>query len=186
MVMPRLYDRAYTVSEVLAFPDDGNRYEVLAGELLVTPAPEPRHQEVLRRLVVRLSLYLETRPRAFHLVASPADVRWDEQTLVQPDLFVVPVAQATNDWRSYQDLRLAVEVLSPGSRRADRVEKRRLYQAHGVGSYWIVDPESRLVEIWRPEDERPEVVTDTLCWRVSPEAAEFQLAVEELFAELPG
>ncbi|MBK7925485.1 MAG: Uma2 family endonuclease [Gemmatimonadetes bacterium] len=69
---------------------------------------------------------------------------------MQPDLFVVPAAQATNDWRTYRDLRLAVEIVSPGSRRMDRVEKRRLYQAQGVGSYWIVDPEARLVEVWGP------------------------------------
>jgi len=173
--------RGYSVEEVLGLPADGRRYELVGGGLLVTPAPEPRHQELLRRLLVRLSLYLEAQPAPFRLVASPADVSWDAQTLVQPDLFVVPAAQATNDWRTYRDLRLAVEIVSPGSRRADRVEKRQLYQAQGVGQYWVVDPDARLVEVWHPGEERPEVVTDELRWQVSAEAAEFRLAVEGLF-----
>ena len=64
---------------------------------------------------------------------------------------------------------LAVEVLSPSTARADRTVKRRLYQRAGVPEYWIVDLEARLVERWRPADERPEVLTDTLTWRpVSP------------------
>ena len=178
--------RGYTVAEVLEFPADGRRYELVAGGLLVTPAPEPRHQELLRRLVVRLSLYLEAQPEPFRLVASPADVSWDAQTLVQPDLFVVPSAQATNDWRTYRDLRLAVEIVSPGSRRMDRVEKRRLYQARGVEQYWVVDPDARLLEVWRPRDDRPDLVTEELCWRVSPAAAEFRLVVESLFEGMPG
>ena len=98
MGMPETTEPAYwTAAMARELPDDGRRYEVVHGELLVTPAPRAPHQELLRRLVVRLSLYLEAQPEPFRLVASPADVSWDAQTLVQPDLFVVPAAQATND-----------------------------------------------------------------------------------------
>jgi len=184
MVMPDLA-RRYTVPEVLALPEDGNRYELIHGELLVSPGPRPRHQEVLRRLLVRLSLFLEQRPPGWRLVASPADISWNDETLMQPDLFVVPAAQASNDWRTYRDLVLAIEIISPNSRRIDRVEKRRIYQEHRVGTYWIVDPDSSLVETWGPEDTRPEIVTDLLCWRVTPNAPELLLPLAELFAGLP-
>jgi Uma2 family endonuclease len=140
MAMPDLA-RRYTVADVLAFPEDGNRYELIHGELLVTPAPRPRHQEVIVRFLVRLARYLEPLA-AWRMVASPADISWDDATLVQLDLFVVPAAQASDAWSTYRDLVLAVEVISPSSRRTDRVAKRRLYQEFRVGTYWIVDHES--------------------------------------------
>lgn len=177
--------RRYTVAEVLAFPEDGRRYELIGGELLVSPAPLPRHQELIARLAVLLRRYCEREATGFRTFLSPADISWDDATLVQPDLFVVPASQATNDWRTYQDLVLAAEVLSPASRRTDRVEKRRLYQAHRVGTYWIVDEESRLVEVWHPDDSRPEIVTEALRWQAAPEAPELVAALEELFADLP-
>ena len=65
------------------------------------------------------------------------------------------------------------------------MEKRRLYQEHRVGTYWIVEEESRLVEVWHPEDLRPEIITDQLCWRVAPGAPELVIPLEELFASLP-
>ena len=172
--------RRYTVEEVLAFPDDGNRYELVDGELLVTPAPSPWHQLVLSRLFARLSRYLD-RHEGVEILWSPADIRWPGESVVQPDLFVVPTAEVTRDrWSSIRTLLLAVEVISPGSGRADRVVKRRAYQRHGVATYWAVDPDARVVEVWRPADERPEVVTDVLGWRVAPEAPELVIALEEL------
>ena len=182
--MPELA-RRYTVADLLAFPEDGNRYELIRGELFVSPTARPRHQEVIRRLVVRLSLFLDQQAPQWRLVPSPADISWDDETLVQPDLFVVPAAQASNDWSTYQDLVLAVEVISPSSRRADRVEKRRLYQERGIGTYWIVDHESEIVEVWRPGDDRPEVVTDQLRWSVGLETQDLVIRLAELFGNLP-
>jgi len=184
MAMPDLA-RRYTVADVLAFPEDGKRYELIRGELLVSPAPMPRHQELIARLAVLLRGYCEHGASDLRTFLGPADISWDDETLVQPDLFAVPLSQATIDWRTYQDLVLAVEVTSSGSRRADRVENRRLYQSHRVGTYWIVDEESRLVEVWHPEDDRPEIVTDELRWRGSPEAPEVVVPIEELFRGLP-
>lgn len=175
----------WTAEMVRALPDDGKRYEVIAGELLVTPAPRPRHQEILFRLVAQLGPYLKAVGADAHPFFSPADISWDDDTLVQPDLFVVPKSEMTNDWRTYKTLVLAVEILSPSSARADRVLKRRLYQAQHVGAYWIVDAEAAVVEVWRPGDERPEVVTDVLRWRVSEPAAELSIPLAELFADLP-
>jgi Uma2 family endonuclease len=63
--------------------------------------------------------------------------------------------------------------------------KRLLYQRQGVGTYWVVDPDARLVEAWHPEDTRPEIVTNALAWRVTPDAEEMAISVGELFKGLP-
>lgn len=185
MVMPDTA-RRYTVDEVLAFPDDGNRYELVDGELLVTPAPAQRHQLILQRLLVRLETYLAPYPDVATTFMSPADIIWSATEYVQPDLFVVPTNEVTGDWRDCQTLFLATEVISPSSARADRFKKRRLYQRHGVRTYWIVDPDAELVEVWRPRDSRPDIVTDVLHWRITPEASALEIHLAEVFAGLPG
>jgi Uma2 family endonuclease len=79
----------------------------------------------------------------------------------------------------------AVEVVSPSSARADRLTKRMLYQRQGVATYWVVDPDARLVDVWHPEDHRPEIVTDVLTWRVTPDAEELVMDLDDLFQGLP-
>ena len=177
--------RRYTVDEVLAFPADGNRYELVQGELLVTPAPQMRHQLTLSRLFAALCRYLADHDDV-ELLVSPADIQWPEKVLVQPDLFVVPVAELTaQNWSSIRTLLLAVEVVSPSSARHDRVTKRRVYQRQRVATYWAVDPDARMVEVWHPDDEQPEIVTDVLRWRVSAEAEELAIELAEIF-KVPG
>ena len=181
MGMPDLA-RRYTVDEVLAFPEDGNRYELVDGELLVTPAPRVRHQVVLGRLHLAVGRFLQDHPVG-DVFFAPADLFWRDTDYVQPDLFVVPVGQVTNDWRDIRSLLLAVEVVSPSSSRADRIMKRRLYQRMEVPAYWIVDPDARLVEVWRPGDTRPEIATETVIWQVAVAAAELRVALEEIFKD---
>ena len=178
--------RRYTVDDVLAFPEDGNRYELVDGELLVTRSPAQVHQLLLIRLYDQLSGYLRPHPAVAQAFFAPADVIWSEREYVQPDLFVVPAREVTGDWRDCRTLLLAVEVVSPGSARADRFTKRRLYQKHGVETYWVVDPDARLVEVWHPGDQRPEIVTDALRWRVAPGADPLVVDVAALFHDLPG
>lgn len=188
MAMPVLPEtRRYSVAEVLEFPADGNRYEVVAGELLVTPAPAAGHQLLVTRLMVCLAKYLEPQGVADTLLSSPADITWgqdprDAEDLVQPDLFVVGRGQSIGKWRDVSSLELAVEIVSPSSTRADRVIKRRTYQRHGVATYWVVDPDAQLVEVWRPHDERPAIVTDVLGWRLDPEGPELRISLGDLFA----
>jgi Uma2 family endonuclease len=177
--------RRYTMDEVLALPEDGNRYELVDGELLVTPAPSFRHQRVVKRLCVALELYLERCREGAVLCISPADISWNREQLVQPDLFVVPAGEVTDSWSSIKTLLLAVEVVSPASARADRLAKRRLYQRQGVATCWIVDPDARLVEVWHPEGARPEIVTDRLKWRVAPDLEELTIELGEVFGRLP-
>jgi Uma2 family endonuclease len=184
MVMPDTAHR-YTVDEVLAFPDDGNRYELVHGELLVTPSPSQPHQIVLEEMFVELREYLRPLREVARAFFAPADIIWEPEAYVQPDLFVVPADEVTGDWRDCQTLLLAVEVLSPSSAQADRVKKRLLYQERGVATYWVVDIDARLVEVWHPDDDRPEIVTDVLRWRVTPEAPELTIELAGLFAALP-
>jgi Uma2 family endonuclease len=172
--------RRYTAQMVRDLPDDGKRYEVVHGELLVTPSPRYPHQLVLGRLFAWVRAYLEGLGRADTVIFSPADISWDDETLVQPDLFVFPPDESSNDWRTIRTLLLAVEVLSPSSARADRVIKRRLYQEQRVETYWVVDIEARVVEVWHPGDERPEIVTGVLRWRV-PGGPELEVELAALF-----
>jgi Uma2 family endonuclease len=176
--------RRYTVDEVLAFPDDGNRYELVDGELLVTPAPSMPHQVVLSRLHGFLLDYLRNR-RDVVALFSPADITWDREKLVQPDLFVIPASEVSASWKTVRTLLLAVEVVSPSSARGDRLVKRRLYQRQRVATYWIVDLDARLVEVWHPDDDRPEIVTEALRWQAAPGADELLIELPGLFAGLP-
>ena len=77
-----------------------------------------------------------------------------------------------------------MEVLSPSTARADRQVKRRRYQRHGVPEYWIVDLDARLVERWRPADERPEILAERLEWRAVPEAPPLEIDLGEYFSEV--
>jgi len=171
----------YTADMVRALPDDGNRYEVVFGELLVTPAPRPWHQVLVTRLAAALDAYLRVEPVGVPLV-SPADISWGIGILVQPDLFVLPLEDArTGQWPAMRHLLLAVEVLSPSSTRADRFTKRRLYQEQRVPVYWAVDGDERWVEVWVPDAELPIVERERLAWHPQPAARPFALELEELF-----
>ncbi len=186
MAMPVIPEaRRYTVQEVLEFPDDGNRYEVVQGELLVSPAPRNRHQLLMGRLLFDLYQYLEAVGIRDGVRMAPADITWGEdpgiaEDLVQPDLFVPDPSQLLGEWIGMTRLELAVEVLSPSSLRADRVVKRRTYQRHGVKTYWVIDDDAKLVEVWRPGDERPEIVTEALTWRIREDAPELRMPLAEL------
>lgn len=165
MGMPDLLDPVYwTAPMARALSADGRRYEVVHGELLVTPAPSGWHQDLVRRLVVALNEYLAEHPVA-HLFMAPADISWDQDTLVQPDVFVVDRAQArTMDWRQMRTLLLVVEVLSPSTARQDRFAKRLRYQEAAVPVYWIVDPDLKQVEVWSPEDRVPRMERERIEW----------------------
>jgi len=171
----------HTAEMVRALPDDGKRYETVHGELLVTPPPHAWHQVVVQRLTVALSQYLNRYPIG-QVFASPADISWTPDTLVQPDVFVVNLAEArTLDWSQMQHLLLAVEVLSPSSVRADRFTKRRLYQEVDVPTYWAINPDRRAVEVWTPDDTFPTTERERVGWRPVGAEEEFLLELGELF-----
>ena len=166
---------------VRALPDDGKRYELVHGELLVTPAPRAVHQAIVGRLFVDLTQACRRADR--HRVwLSPADISWGPDTLVQPDVFVVPIAEsATMDWTRMRTLVLVAEVLSPSTARQDRDQKRRLYQAQGVRTIWLVDPDARRVEVWTPEAHFPVVETERVTWDPGDGAEPVVITIAELF-----
>ena len=165
----------YSAEMVRALPDDGNRYETVHGELLVTPAPRAPHQYVVTQLMLQLGPYLVRHPVG-QLFTSPADISWSEDVLVQPDVFVADIHEArTLDWARMKTLLLAVEVLSPSTSRYDRFTKRRVYQEFGVPWYWMVDIDGRAVEVWTPEATLPTMERERLVWH--PEGASEALVI---------
>ena len=156
----------FSADAVRALPDDGNRYETVHGELLVTPAPGGFHQLVLTRLATTLGRYLEDHGLEA-LLTSPADISWGPDTLVQPDLFIGDLAPLlrSGKWSDVRNLYLVIEIMSPSSVRADRFTKRRLYQEQRIPDYWVVDVERRLVEVWMPDALFPAVESAQLSWR---------------------
>jgi Uma2 family endonuclease len=185
MGMPQTAER-WTAERVKALPADGNRYECVDGELLVTPAPRPRHQVALLALFRRLDAYLSEH-RLGDTLLSPADIEFDPETLVQPDLFVLPTGEARSlkTWKDVSRLLLAVEVLSPSTARADRIVKRRRLQRADVPEYWVLDLDARLIERWRPSDERPELLSDILTWQPDPARSLLTLDLAALFVDIP-
>ena len=177
MVMPGTAER-WTAAEVRALPDDGNRYELIDGELLVTPAPRGVHQIALAALFRRL----DRAGGPGKVVWSPADISLGEDEILQPDLFVCLTAGSGPliEWTDITGLLLVIEVLSPSTARYDREVKRRRYQRAGVPEYWVVDTAARRIERWRPEDAHPEVLADRIRW----EGVDIDL--HELFTEIWG
>lgn len=185
-VLPDTSRRDWTVEEVHALPDDGNRYEVIDGELFVTPAPSEVHQDAVVELLVRVKPYADA--LKLHVFIAPTAVTFSARREVQPDLLVLPTldGQRARAFRDVRRLALAVEVLSPSTTRADRYVKRRIFSSEGVPEYWIVDPAMRLVERWRPGDEEPEVLLDTLVWQPMGGAAPLMIDLREYFRAAHG
>ncbi len=145
--LPR--SRPLTRDDLAAAPDDGHRYELVDGILVVTPAPGLSHQTVVLRLAAALEA---ARPSALRVLTAPFDVVLAADTVVQPDVLVARRMDLTG-----RDLPappvLAVEILSPSTRRIDLTLKRSRYEAAGVGSYWVVDPDEPGLVAWELELE---------------------------------
>ena len=188
MVMPAIR-RRWTPADVRMLMQESRpwpRYELIAGELLVTPAPGSAHQIAVIELLAVLSAYLERQPVGLALI-SPANLELRPGTIAQPDLFVVPATTTTRGeqlrWSDIRALLLAVEVLSPGTARTDRVEKRDFYLDAAVAEYWIVDLDACVIERWTRERTTPELHRDTLVWQ--PGASRpLTLNVAALFARI--
>ena len=188
MGMPAAQRRRWTAAQVRQLIADspvyGPRYELIAGELLVTPAPAPRHQVALLWIYDRIAPYVREQQLGY-VMLSPADLELAPEEISQPDLFVIPELRPPAQWADFKRLRLAVEVLSPGTARFDRTVKRPFYQRVGVPEYWIVDLDARLVERWGPSDERPEIITGKLAWRTNGAQSELLLQLDHLWEATP-
>jgi Uma2 family endonuclease len=173
--MPR---QEWNADMVRSLPDDGSRYELIDGALLVSPAPTWRHQRAVRALLIAIQSYCEQH----HLgeaLTSPADIELSPRDVVQPDVFVVP--EIRSSWAEVRRLLLAVEVLSPSSIHTDRFVKRPRFQRERVPEFWIVDQDTRVFERWRPDDKEPEVITDVMTWQPLPHIPALSIPLGEFF-----
>lgn len=172
----------YTVDDLDRFPDDGDRYELLDGILLVTPAPRAVHQIVTSRLQHFLTTAVQ-QPGHAHVVG-PGAISVPPRTQLQPDILVYPARFGPAlDWAMVTEHWLAVEVLSRSSRIYDREFKRDAYFALGVPQVWLVDIADRSVDVWRARATH-EVVRGTIRWRVPALDVEVAIELAELFAGL--
>jgi Uma2 family endonuclease len=171
------------------FPDDGQRHELIDGEHVVTAAPNSRHQRVVMKAGTALYTYAEAHRLAVVLPA-PTDVILSPHDVVQPDLLLVAVGRrdiVRNRVEGPPDL--AIEVLSPSSRRIDEMLKRRAYERCGVAELWILDPDIERVRLYRrAEDGRPfgraiELSAEHGDVLETPLLPGFRIAVAELFAD---
>ena len=171
--------RAWTRADLARLPDDGNRYEVLDGALLVTPQAAFGHQEIATRLVVALSAYCTA--HGIGVVVAPGAVPHDQSEL-QPDVQVIPGRPPRGaTWTSLPRPILVIEVLSDSTSRRDLGIKRDAYLRWGIPEYWAVDLEARRVHVFRPAGGEGEVVEHTLLWHPVPAHAPFELRLAALF-----
>jgi Uma2 family endonuclease len=148
-------DQLLNAEDLASLPDDGNRYEIIGGQLIVSPSPTYRHQRVSFKLTSVLDAYLSTTGNG-QAVAAPMDVHLSINDVVQPDLLV-----ALNERSDIIEDRgiggapdLVVEVLSPSSISNDFLRKPKLYERFGVREYWIVNPENETVSVQTLDGER--------------------------------
>jgi Uma2 family endonuclease len=188
MPSPATHDH-WTVEMLDALPDDGQRYEIIDGELFVTPAPSDVHQLVVAAFHRRIHDYLRGSDlgRALH---SPADVRKGDRTRnrVQPDVFAVRLVAGRRPAYPYdlRDLLLAIEVESPSNPMLDYQVKRKLYLSHGVPEYWIANAEARIVSRWRGVDDPGEVFSTRIEWHPTGMAVPLVIDLPALFEEALG
>jgi Uma2 family endonuclease len=178
--------RPWTEEEFYAAREDalpGDRWELVDGEVLVTPSPNWVHQRIVVRLTILLDAYV--RPRGFgEVFPSPLDVKLEPGLVLQPDMLVVPAGELRRRSDIVRRLLLAAEVVSPSSARFDRVKKRPHYQRHRVSEYWIVDDRSQTIERWTPDDDRPELLSEKLLWHPAGVSEPFVLDLVQFFEDV--
>jgi Uma2 family endonuclease len=139
----------WTVELLDQLPDDNLKYEILDGILLVSPSPVPRHQRAIVQLCV---LLVGACPADHEVFVAPLDWRPDERTSLEPDLLVV-ARDRIGEKNIQENPAIVVEVLSPSSRRYDRLLKFGRYAEAGIPQYWIVDPDRPSVEVYDLDDQ---------------------------------
>jgi Uma2 family endonuclease len=175
-----------TVDDLALLPDDGNRYELIEGELLVSHAPGLTHQHVFGNLFGALWQYFAQYPIG-EVVATPGII-FDRYNGVIPDVVVVLNERRdaiTAGERFVGPPNIVIEIVSPGAEntRRDRIMKRQIYGKFGVNEYWVVDPAERTVEIYRPHAGTLELDVTLAAGDMlrSPVLPEFACSVDQLF-----
>jgi Uma2 family endonuclease len=173
----------WTYSEYARLPDDGNHYEVLDGEVLVTPAPGTRHQRIVGRLFIAQQPYVEG--HGLGEIFYDIDLLFASGHFLRPDLLFVPNAEreGITDRGMERTPGLVVEVLSPSSRSIDLVKKPRRYADFGLPEFWVADPSANVIlrfdlrgGIGEPSEHR-----DRIFWQPSPEIAALIIEIPPIF-----
>jgi Uma2 family endonuclease len=186
MAMPAMLRRRWTADEVRNLQDESRawpRYELIDGELYVTPSPGFRHQAGVQEIVAVLRPYVIEHGIG-GLLTSPADIELEPESVLQPDLFVFAhLDERVEDptWKDIRSLLLAVEIISPSSIRTDRIEKRDQYLKMPVDEYWVVDMEGLHIERWFKGRSSVEVARDELTWHPAGARAALSVDLPELF-----
>ena len=182
MAMP-LHVPTFTVDDLQSFPNDGNRYELLDGFVMVTPAPGFPHQLIVTRLTVALTNFLNPSGKA--VVVGPGAVELRPKTHLEPDVLVLPApTRGQQKWQDFKSWWLAIEVLSRSSRFYDREVKRDAYLALGVAEVWLVDRHQREILVSRREGLCDEQAQDRLIWSPPELSQSLTLELREVFAGL--
>lgn len=178
-----------TYDDFVHFPDDGKRHELIDGEHYVTASPNTRHQRVLARLHLEIGGWLKTHPvgQAFF---APYDVVLTNIDVVEPDLLYFTnqrAADVITRLHARGAPNLVVEVASPSTRGRDETIKRRLYEREGVDEYWVVDPETDVVRVYRRDGEvfarAQELAAERSDVLITPLLPGLEIALTALFAD---
>jgi len=155
MESPEPRGNRLTYDDLVLFPDDGMRHEIIDGEHYVTPCPVTRHQRLVGRLHFEIEFFLREHPGTGMVFLAPFDVIFTKWDVVEPDLLFIAQDQAEilTDKNVQGPPALVIEVLSPGTRRVDEQVKLRLFDRGGVREYWLVDPELDSVTVFRRQPD---------------------------------
>jgi Uma2 family endonuclease len=181
MAMPITIPR-YTVDEIESWPDDGNRYELLDGILLVSSQAGPTHQVVATRIAAALVGFVSEWPDI--LVASPGAIVIRPSLDLQPDVLVFRRPPGETRWERVTEHLLAVEVESRSTKVYDRDYKRPAYLSLGVHEVWRVDPARRLFFVSQPGGATDEAHAEEVRWRSPSLGRELTLGVQSIFRDL--
>ena len=175
--------RPWTRADLERLPDDGNRYEVVRGELFVTPPPSTRHEDLVYVVADILRRYIEPTKLGEVRVGRNAVVY--EGSQLEPDILVrTRIVPTPATWDAMPTPFLIVEVLSPSTRRRDLIDKRSLYVDAGVAEYWIVDADTRTIRVVRADTDH--VAMESLHWHPAGAAEPLVLDVAAIFGETLG
>lgn len=157
----RIIEPLLTIEDLDAMPEDGNRYELIEGEIYMSCSPSYKHQKVLHYLEVEIELFLRANPVG--VVVPGLGVIFDDFNGVIPDLIFISddrIGEVLQGERIYGSPDLAVEIVSLGAEndRRDRNVKKQLYGMHGVREYWVVDPEHRTIEVFKLKRRKLDLV----------------------------
>lgn len=149
--MPLVKEKRLSVNYYKLLPE-GAPYQLIEGELVMTPAPNPGHQMILGNIVEKIRHFAKGKGIA---IFSPVDVYLDDENAFQPDLIFIPNERMEIIKKDgiYGAPELVIEILSPSTAHYDLKEKFRVYERTGVREYWIVDPDMRTIEVYLNEAE---------------------------------